>query len=189
MLSWLLSYTCQSSSSGLPANHPPIPKSANGCWHRCVRAPMLYPPQFLSVAEQDPTMLSLATVNAMTAIQTASGPQTVAAYGGGVWWLRMCQWHQALHETTTNAEARFGRSLVFLQRWRNGANFSQVIFFRSSRSRCSGLDQIRPLSVPDAGLCQNRKQRHGAVEHSRCIGDQRIVPGVQSGQALYPLLR
>ena len=31
-------------------------------------APMLYPPQFLSVAEQDPTMLSLATVNAMTAI-------------------------------------------------------------------------------------------------------------------------
>ncbi len=31
-------------------------------------APLLYPPQFLSVAEQDPTMLSLATVTAMTAI-------------------------------------------------------------------------------------------------------------------------
>ena len=31
-------------------------------------APMLYPPQFLSVAEQDPTMLTLATINAMTAI-------------------------------------------------------------------------------------------------------------------------
>jgi hypothetical protein len=31
-------------------------------------APKLYLPQFLSVAEQDPTMLSLATVNAITAI-------------------------------------------------------------------------------------------------------------------------
>ena len=31
-------------------------------------APVALPPQFLSVAEQDPTMLSLATVTAMTAI-------------------------------------------------------------------------------------------------------------------------